>query len=409
MSIDPSLEPPRWVTPLRGVGAWCAILVALLSGSCFFDLPPLSEDLSTIGGSAGFDNVGGSLPTAGSSGDPGGSTGTGGSAGNSGSSGCPVDGQKLCNGQCVPASPQNGCGNPDSCEPCGSAQHAVVGCQEGQCAVLGCDPGFADCDGDTLAKTGVPAGTGCEYQLGLPAASVPTLSVPLRHITVDGHREDWNGVASYTFDKTCNNCRDQQTPAISAEGTVPPREDLDARFRVAWDADKFYVLVEAFDNQPYDAAMEGNGCQQAADCEDAVQVFFAGRQQTHNYFNDNQRLFLGLSQRVGAPGQGQPGATDVEIKSERQGNLCYRIEAQVDWAYITSIKNVAPDPAYFPAAPGNSYGFDIALNDWDAPISDPNAIQRQSQIFWLDPGPSYAEKPDQIGTMQLLGGGDAGQ
>lgn len=404
MSIDPSLEPRRWVTCLRGVGAWCAVLSLLLSGSCFFDLPPLDE--GGIGGSAGFENIGGSLPIAGSSGDSGGSTNTGGSAGSLDPR-CP-DGQKLCNGQCVLPTRENGCASA-SCQPCGSAPHAIVDCQEGQCAVLGCDPGFADCDGDTLAKSGVPAGTGCEYQLGAPAASVASLSVPLKHITVDGRRDDWTGVPSYTFDKTCNQCSDQQTPAISADGTVPPREDLDARFRVAWDADKFYVLVEAFDNQLYDTAADGNGCQQAADCEDAVQVFFAGREQTHNYFNDNQRLFLGLSQRVGAPGQGQPGAGDVEVKAERQGNLCYRIEAQIDWGYITSVKNITPDPKYFPAAPGNTYGFDIALNDWDAPISDPNAIQRQSQIFWLDPGPNYAQKPDQIGSMQLLDAADAGQ
>jgi hypothetical protein len=284
-----------------------------------------------------------------------------------------------------------------------------VGCLEGQCAALSCDAGFADCDGDTLGQPGIAAGTGCEYQLGLPAASVPSLSVPLQHITVDGKRDDWSGVPAYTFDKTCNNCQDQQTPPITADATVPPREDLDARFRVAWDADKFYLLVEAFDNQPYDAGMQGMGCQQAADCEDSVQVFFAGREKFANgYFNDNRRLFLGLSSRVGAPSQQAPTASDVEIKTERQGSKCYRLEAQLDWAYITSSNNQSADPEHFPAAPGNTYGFDIALNDWDAPIADPNAIQRQSQIFWLDPGPNYAQKPEQIGTMQLLGGADAG-
>ena len=407
MLIDPSLEPPRRVTALRGVGAWCAILALLLSGSCFFDLPPPIDDNGGIGGFAGAENIGGSLTTAGNSGDPGGFSGAGGSAGAGGSSGCLGD-LKLCNGQCVPPTVENGCAS-ESCEPCGTAAHALVGCQEGQCAVLGCDVGFADCDGDTIAKAGVPVGTGCEYALGVPTPSVPSLGVPLRHILVDGKRDDWSGVPSYTFDKTCNNCRDQQTPAISADATVPPREDLDARFRVAWDGDKFYVLVEAFDNQPYAGGVAGNGCQQAADCEDAVQLIFSGRQAVHNYFNDNQRLFLGLSQGVGAPGQGQPGAGDVEVRSERQGNLCYRIEAQIDWGYITSIKNISPDAKYFPAAPGNTYGFDIALNDWDAPISDPNAIQRQSQIFWLDPGPNYADKPDAIGSMQLLDGADAGQ
>lgn len=282
--------------------------------------------------------------------------------------------------------------------------NAVTSCVEGSCAVA-CQPGFVDCDGDTLAPTGRISGNGCEYELGVPAPSVARLDVPFANIQVDGERDDWNGLPAYSFDQVCSNCEDQYTELISADSSIPPVDDLDARFRVAWDGNKFYLLVEAFDNQLFDAGVTGGRCQHQAECEDGVQVFFAGNEDRgHGYFNDNQRVFLGLSSQIGAPSQAQPEGTDVELRIERQGNLCYRIEAQVDWRYITSVDHVDAT-GHFPPAAGQSYGFDIAVNDWDAPISDAAGIQRQSQLFWLDPGPNYDDTPDGIGTMTLVGGG----
>jgi len=411
MPIAPLSEFPRRVTALRGARAWFVALLLLSSGSCFFELPPLLEDDGEIAGFAGQANTGGALPTGGDAGSPAGSGSGGGSAGIAGGSGGCPEGEKRCtSGECRPAIALYGCGSSD-CTPCGSPAHTLVGCVDGQCAVTECEANFADCNGDTINSSGPITGDGCEYSLGAPAAPVAALDVPFAEIQVDGKREDWSALPSYEFKQVCSNCQDMQTELISADSTVPPRNDLDARFRVAWDHDKFFVLVEAFDNQPFDAGVKGGRCQHDAECEDSVQVLFFGRQMPHGYFNENERVFLGLSQRFGAPGQGQPASTDVEIRAERQGNLCYRIEAQFDWAYITNTKNGGAAPGYFPPVAGQSYGFDIALNDWDAPISDPNTIQRQSQIFWVDPGPAYAgSDPVSLGTMTLRGGGgDAGQ
>ncbi len=342
--------------------------------------------------------------------DPGGSGGSGGAgvAGAAGA-GCAI-GEKLCGDVCQPTTADFGCAS-SSCESCGGVQHAQLGCIDGACAVLGCDPGYADCDGDALNATGEIAGTGCEYPLGVTAPSVTQLEVPFQSITVDGKREDWGGLPAYAFEKVCANCQDQQTEPISADGTVPLRDDLDAQFRVAWDADKLYLLVEAFDNQLVDVGPSEGRCNVPGVCEDALQVFLLGRgDRLDGYFNDNKRIFLGLSGAIGLPAQAQPEQTsDIEIKTERQGAHCYRIEAQLDWAYLTSIQNGGPAPGHFPPAPGQSYGFDIAVNDWDAPISDPNGLQRQSQIFWLDPGVDYASAPTGIGTMTLLGPADGGE
>ena len=388
----------------RGAAVWTATTaLSLLSISCLFELPPLEQ--SALGGNGGSSGVAG----GGSPMEQGGSGGSGVAGAGAGGAGC-ADGEKLCGAVCQPTTAEFGCASA-SCEPCGGVPHAQLGCVDGVCSVLSCDLGYADCDGDALNTVGQVAGTGCEYELGVPAPSVAQLEVPFQSITVDGKREDWLGLPSYGFEQVCANCPDQQTEPISADGTVPPRDDLDAQFRVAWDADKLYLLVEAFDNQLVDVPPAEGRCSVPGVCEDALQVFILGRgDRSHNYFNDNKRIFLGLSQAIGLPAQGQPErASDVEVKAERQGNHCYRIEAQLDWAYLTFTQNGGQAPGHFPPAPGQSYGFDIAVNDWDAPVSDPNGLERQSQIFWVDPGPDYAEQPTGIGTMTLLGSGDGGE
>ena len=381
-----------------------AVLTVLISGGCLFDLPPLADG---IGGSAGIPNFGGASASSGSGGvNQGGTSDVGGAAG---SAGAPVDcpdGQKRCtDGNCRPSTPEFGCGS-STCQPCGSSAHATTACVEGQCVFTSCEPNYADCNGDTLNASGQSGGDGCEYSLGTPSPSTTTLLVPFGHFQVDGKIEDWSGVPEYGFDQLCSNCLDQQTPPVSADSTVPTRNDLDARFRIAWDVDKLYLLVEGFDEQLYDTGMAGGHCQQSADCEDGAQLILLGRDdRSHPYFSENKRIFLGASGQFGAPAQGQPIGSDLEIKTSRQGKLCYRIEAQLDWAFITNTKNGGPAPGHFPPAAGQSYGFNIAVNDWDAPISDPDGIERQSQVFFTSPGSDFdfTTRTDGIGSMTLTG------
>lgn len=403
MLIPPSSQPARRVPTLRSAGAWLVLPGLLLSGSCFFDLPALEPDAG-IGGNAGLSGLGGDGQGAGNTGDPGGSSNLGGGAGG-GNRTC-LDGEKLCGESCQPQSAQVGCSN-NSCDPCLNVAGAVVGCVNGQCAVLGCQENFADCDGDTINSPSV--GNGCEHSLGPAAGKLDILPVPFREaIVVDGSRDDWSAVPAYSFDETCPNCRDQVTPPVSASSSIPPRNDLDARFRVAWDGDFFYVFIEAFDNHLFDQGDPATqGCEHGAECEDSVQVLLAGRNNRTGYGNDNHRVFLGLSTRSAAPAQGQPKDEDVEIRTQRQGS-CYRLEAKIDWGYITATNGGDTALGHFPPAAEQSYGFDIALNDWDPAVSDLTRLERQSQIFWVDPGPDYASNTSGIGTMTLFGAADAG-
>lgn len=405
MATAPFSNSRRRTTP-RVWAAALALPLVVIWGSCTFDLPPVQDLGPGIGGSAGIANFGGA--TSGSSGnDQGGTAGIGGVAGSGGvPNPCP-DGQKRCtDGSCRPSTVEFGCGS-SACQPCAGAAHAVAGCVEGQCVFTSCEPNYADCNGDTLNASGQSGSDGCEYSLGAPAPSTTTLQVPFAHIQVDGKIEDWSSLPVYGFDQVCSNCLDQQTPPVSADSTVPTQNDLDARFRVAWDVDKFYLLVEAYDDQLYEPGMAGGKCQQSADCEDGAQLILLGRDdRSHPYFNENERIFLGSSGSFGAPAQGQPSGSDLEIKISRQSKLCYRIEAQVDWAYITNTKsNANAAPGHFPPAPGQSYGFNIAVNDWDAPISDPNGIQRQSQVFFTSPGNDFdfLTTTAGIGSMTLTG------
>jgi hypothetical protein len=409
-------ETPRRLVRRRGGGAWRVLLLPLFAGSCFFKLPdPIEDSVDggiTSGGSG--PNVGGT--SAGRAGGNLGGMNAGGAAGATVDPTCPSD-KKLCDGdsQCHDQTPDNGCGS-TTCTPCNKLNGAVVGCVEGQCAVIGCAPGFADCDGDALAQVGELGGNGCEYSLGTVQSSDATLSVPHRQIIVDGSRDDWAGIPAYGFEELCQNCKsDDNTPPISAGATIPPRTDLDASFRVAWDENNFYVFVEAFDNHLFDAGAPGNHCQIGAACEDGVQVFFDGLNnrttQTGGYGSDDHRVFLGLSDKFEAPAQGQPQIGDVAIKTQRQGQFCYRLEAQFNWHYIVFGASQGSQQAanQFPPAASQSYGFDIAIEDWDPSISDPNVVDRQSQVFWSDPGINYANSPAGIvGSMTLAPASDAG-
>jgi len=61
---------------------------------------------------------------------------------------------KVCANQCVAYDdPDYGC-HPDTCDPCDSPPHAIMGCVNNKCEIIGCEVGWGDCDADF--------GNGCE-------------------------------------------------------------------------------------------------------------------------------------------------------------------------------------------------------------------------------------------------------
>ncbi len=402
----------------RRDSAWPAAL-AILLGGCLFELAELAPPLGGAGGGAGVSGLGGAM-LGGGGGGPGGSTNGGSGAGGSPCSG----GLTLCGGTCVEASIANGCGDP-SCLPCASSagDHVIVACDSDrrQCIVEGCDPGYADCNGDVVGDVGMIQGDGCEYSFGTVAASTQPLPVPLAQIQIDGNRSDWSDVPAYLLQETCRtpegtDCRqDDTTPEVLAQNEVPLSRDLAAYFRVAWDQDFLYVLGEAFDNHLFASGETVNEprCQMPPErfpaCEDSFSVFLDGRADAGNGPDDTWNI-LALSSNLLAIDNGAPDSADLDFTVVPNGEFCYRVEAQLSWNFVVAASN-QPQQGLFPPAEGQIYGFDISVSDWDPSASNEAVFQRQSHVFWKNPGNEYRFRTNDYGRLQLStspAGGDAG-
>lgn len=370
----------------------------LISLGCFFGLEPLAEPDGGIdgGGIAGaFGGRAGETPVG----------GAGGAAGTIVFPGCDELGQKRCDDICVAIQPENGCGNPN-CQPCPAVANASLSCSadSGSCKVDGCDPGYADCDGDTLAYPERSDGNGCEYSFGTIASSTDPLVVPQAQIRVDDNsRDDWSGIPAYRLEQTCVDCEDDVAVFQPiGQNEAPPGSDLSAYFRVAWDADFFYVLAEAFDDHVFNqgSTVDNGGCRTNGDyvpgpiCEDAFAVYFDALQDGGNIAsNGNHRILLGTSGTPFAPAQGQPPGATVGMRVLPSNGLrCYRMEAQFDWKFLVS-NQAEPIPGKFPPATGQTYGFDIAVSDWDPSVSEASTFERQSQLFWTPRAPQSKLHP----------------
>jgi hypothetical protein len=399
MRIASRFQRPGRSNDRRARASTAGVWLGLISLGCFFELEPVDLD-GGIGGGGSGGSLGGAAGET-----PVGGDGGGGVAGIPPQDDCEQAGQKRCAGECVIASPSNGCGNAD-CAECASLPNAApptCGGDSGRCQITSCNPGFADCDADLAAYTGESASSnGCEYSFGTIEDSDPTqpLAAPRALITVDGSRDDWAVIPAYRLEETCVDCKDNvvvfQQP--TAQNEPPPSSDLSAYFRVAWDGNSFYVLAEAFDDDVFDAGSSQNGCQTSTDgnyvpgpmCEDAFAVYFDGAaeaERNRSYGNVAHRILLGTSGVAFLPAQGQPPLGTIGVLAQQlNGPRCYRIEAQFPWTLLVSNQG-QPVADKFPPAAGQTYGFDVAVSDWDPTVSEPTIVERQSQLFFTPRAP----------------------
>ncbi len=383
------------------------MLLASASLGCFFELDELVPPLSGVGGGG----------TGGDAASGAGGSSLGGEAPVGGSGGSPVDpqcppNQKECGSGCVPFAVENGCSDP-TCTPCAPLSNATLTCNtdSGACQLAECAAGFADCNADTAAYTGQAGSDGCEYPFGPNGELRETpalLEVPLTDIAIDigdGERGDWTGIPAYPLLATCNNCVDQSLPEVTAKNEVPPRRDLEAYFRVAWDQDFFYVLGDVSDSALFaDGLSLGDGqCQNGALCEDGLAVFFDGRNnraESPQPSTDDLYVYVSLGGKAfrvsGAPVRTQ----DLDFKATAHGAACYRLEAKFAWSYVTGVQNGQPVDGQFPPAVGQEYGFDVSVNDWDPSVSD-QTPRRESQLFWVNPGNGYQQDTSNFGPIRL--------
>jgi cellulose/xylan binding protein with CBM9 domain len=391
-------RPPTRLGFACAGSAWatCCLL------GCFFQLDDVVLPGVGSGGTSGSDGAGAGGTSIG--GAP-----FGGSGGDASPIICDL-GFKDCGSGCVATGIDNGCGSA-SCAPCATPPHGNVTCDlDGNtCKFDSCDEGYADCDADTASYTGAVPGNGCEYPFApageLGNATVLPLDVPLAtNIIVDDSRSDWAGIPTYPLIATCEKCFDNAFPDVIGKAVVPPRSDLEAYFRVAWNQDFFYLLGDVFDKTLFsEGASVGGQCQNGAPCEDGLTLFIDGhnnRATSAGYGNDDLRIFLGTSDTSHRVSNAQVQPQQLDFKTTVVGAACYRIEAKVSWAYIVATQNNTPIANLFPPAVGQEYGFDLSVNDWDLSASD-ETPQRESQLFWVSPVENYHQETSGFGPMRL--------
>ena len=358
----------------------CAVLVSFacaLEASCFVQIADPVSDVDA--------GSGGSSATTGGSG--GGGNGAGGSAVGSGGESCGA-GQTSCGLECVSLDdPAFGCG---SCSPC-SLSNATAKCDQGRCAVDKCAADWGDCNKQP--------GDGCERDVTADALPTPLVVPRVDTIVIDGQVDDWGCVVRYPIASICRQCSsgsDPVTPPVVEPLVKPPATDLTARFALAWTGTHLYVLAEVEDDDIVDV--------NASVAEDSIELLIDGDGfkpdggGTNQGPNDHQ-LFLGV---LGLPDEirfltaDDPKEAEANVEVQRIGSR-YVIEAQITWQYIFGRQQ----PPLLQE--GTSYGFTIAVNDWDvSPSADAAPVaRRESHLFSNDPGPNYIYTSENFGHIRL--------
>jgi hypothetical protein len=183
---------------------------------------------------------------------------------------------------------------------------------------------------------------------------------------IDGKIDDsWAASAAYTFN----------TLVI---GSVPSEEDPSAKFRLQWDEDNLYLLVDVtdpdkmVDNEP-----------PAVWKDDSIEVYLDGDNSKSSKYDENdfQYMFRRSDQAV------------YELKADNTKGVVMA-QSETDNGYVMEIR--------FPlsvigakAVSGSEVGFQIQLND------DDNGQNRDSQVIWWGSTDQAHNNPKTFGTIML--------
>jgi len=187
--------------------------------------------------------------------------------------------------------------------------------------------------------------------------------------TIDGDASDWSGITATPMT--------QYNPTLSV--TAPTSADLSGSFKAAWDTTNLYLLVQVTDDQIQiddPVIFNNDGIEILIDANHSGGTSFV-RGIDHQIFmsengviKDEQGTVIGSSNAVSA------------IRTVTGG---YVIEAAIKWSYLGGS---APQN-------GQSYGFDIAINDRDN-------LTRESELMWLYAA-NYWTNPSSWATLNLSG------
>ena len=368
-----------------------ALSVSSFAGApgCFVTIADPAPVRGAGGGAGATSDGGGGLTSPGSGGAGAGDAGgaSAGSAGAGAADGGCDGGRKVCGGACVgPNDPAFGCG-PGTCTPCALSHAASGRCEGGACVVAECEPDWVDCDGK--------AENGCEIDFGNPLPGATTVEATRLSPVGGADPSEWSGLPRAALEDRCGACRPDQPGQQPGEPILSAAHDaknVRAQFRVAWDDLALYVFTQVEDDEIV-AWNRANPEQQ-----DGVELFLDGMGQgTKGYGPDDHHLFVGaIGENVFEKDPSDVGASGkVTVKSRIQ-QACYFVEVRLTWFYVMGLVPHSPQP-------GNTYGFTLAVNDWDTTRNGDagQRPERQNQLFWVQPGVEYAYDTSQFGKLKL--------
>ncbi|HEX7671918.1 MAG TPA: sugar-binding protein, partial [Polyangiaceae bacterium] len=197
------------------------------------------------------------------------------------------------------------------------------------------------------------------------------------------------------LEERCSGCRPDQPGEQPGEYILNAPHDaknLRAQFRVAWDDVALYLFAQVEDDEI--VALDLTNPEQ----QDGVELLLDGRADgTKGYGPDDHHLFIGaLGKNVFAKNPSDLGSSDNVTVTGLKEQACYFVQVRLTWFYVMGLRPHTP-------AAGNTYGFTIAVNDWDtSPASDGGKrIQRQNQLFWVQPGFDYSFNTSQFAKLTL--------
>ena len=280
------------------------------------------------------------------------------------------------------------------CEPCDLPNVKSYGCADAACTIVECADGFVDCD----AKPE----NGCETSfVGTSSDASAGVRAPKVRIKMDGDLSEWSGVSLYPMKLPCTACRSDQPGGQNGEpilNEVPDADDLTAVFGAAWDDGGLYVAATVRDDQI--AVWPNPPSSPVTETQDGIELFVDGILPDANpdYSPDVHHLFMdaiALPPNNVSERNQQLQAGDVVVASTVVAR-CYYIEARLSWSYVMGRAPYTPKG-------GDVHGFTIAVNDWDLPPrpdADTRPV-RQTQLFWVVPGPNYSYQTTGFGTLTL--------
>jgi hypothetical protein len=195
---------------------------------------------------------------------------------------------------------------------------------------------------------------------------------------------EWSLLPRASLEERCSACRPDQPGEQPGEYILSAPHDaknLRAQFRVAWDDLALYVFAQVEDDEI--AALDPASPER----QDGVELLLDGLAQgTNGYGPDDHHLFIGaLGKNVLAKNPSDVDSSGKVTVASRIEQACYFVQVRLAWFYVMGLMPHTPRT-------GNTYGFTIAVNDWDTSTASDGGkrIQRQNQLFWVQPGFDYS-------------------